>query len=119
MIDVKGKRVFLSGPMSDDPDTYHLHDFADAHMALKKAGVREVYDPAIEWLGEEGPVRTHEEYMRECINALTSEDWDTGKGYYDMLVSIPGWHLSEGAKHERLVAAWSGIPCYELHEVVE
>lgn len=117
MIDVRGKRVFLSGPMSDDPETYHLHDFADAHLALKRAGVAEVYDPAIEWLMEYGPTRSHEDYMCDCLHALTGDCWK--RPYYDMLVSIPGWHVSEGAKHERLVAAWCGIPCYELKDVVE
>lgn len=117
MIDVRGKRVFLSGPMSDDPETYHLHDFADAHLALKRAGVREVYNPAIEWLRECGPTRSHEDYMRICLHELTAKYWDWPR--YDALVSIPGWHMSEGAKHERLVAAWCGIPCYELRDVVE
>lgn len=121
MIDVKGKRVYISGPMSDDLDTYHAHDFVDAHIALKKAGAVDIYDPAVEWLRDYDPIRMHEEYMRESFSELTSENiWgQNDKAFYDMVVMLPGWQLSEGAKHERLVAGWCGIPCYELKDVVE
>ena len=120
MIDVKGKRVYISGPMSDDLDTYHAHDFVDAHIALKKAGAVDIYDPAVAWLQDYDPVRPHEEYMRERFFELTSSNWDAAnKAIYDMVVMLPGWQLSEGAKHERLVAGWCGIPCYELKDVVE
>lgn len=121
MIDVKGKRVYISGPMSDDLDTYHAHDFVDAHITLKKAGAVDIYDPAIEWLRDYDPIRPHEEYMRESFSELTSENifGQDDKAFYDMVVMLPGWQLSEGAKHERLVAGWCGIPCYELKDVVE
>lgn len=121
MIDVKGKRVYISGPMSDDLDTYHAHDFVDAHITLKKAGAVDIYDPAIEWLRDYDHIRPHEEYMRESFSELTSENifGQDDKAFYDMVVMLPGWQLSEGAKHERLVAGWCGIPCYELKDVVE
>jgi len=123
MIDVKGKRVYISGPMSDDLDTYHAHDFVDAHIALKNAGAVDIYDPAVEWLCDYYPIRPHEDYMRESFHELTKYTIDTKTmaetTYYDMVVMLPGWQLSEGAKHECLVAGWCGIPCYELKDVVE
>lgn len=112
MESVDGKRVFLSGPMSDDPVTFHVHDFVDAHMRMKRAGAHEVYNPAIQWLYEKGPERSHEEYMRVCVNELTSE-----YPGYDLLVSLPGWQHSNGAIAERAIARWCGIECVDLKDV--
>lgn len=117
MIDVKGKRIFLSGPMSDDPKTYHAHEFIDAHIALMRAGAECVYNPAIEWLqtcGEKG----HAYYMRVCINELTGVMWDGGGACYDMLLSMPGWAKSTGALLERIVADECGIEVHDLTEVI-
>lgn len=116
---VSGKVVYLSGPMSDDPDTYHAHDFVDAHMALLRAGAKDVYDPALEWLyfGEQHP---HDWWMRESVNELTKRGSypNDGNPKYDMLVSMPGWQGSPGASLERHVAECCGIECHDLSEVL-
>lgn len=120
MNSVNGKRCFLSGPMSDDPITYHIHVFVDAHMILNAIGAKNVYNPAVEWVRYHGPDRTHEEWMRECINTLTSSlPDDPDKRLWDCMVSLPGWEDSEGARTERMVASACGIECYDYSEVID
>ena len=119
-VSVNGKRVYISGPMSDDPATYHAHQFIDAHMLVKASGAREVYDPAVCWLYYDGGERTHEDWMRECLSELTKRriyDAMVDGTYYDVLVSLPGWEKSEGASTERTVAEACGIECVNLEDV--
>lgn len=114
MVDVSGRAVFLSGPMSDDPVTYHSHDFVDAHIALKAKGARRVFDPAVAWLADDSAEEhTHDWWVRRCVNILT-----TNFGGFDLLVSLPGWRESPGATLERTVAEGCGIECVELSEVL-
>lgn len=121
MIDIKGKRVFLSGPMTG---RYCLNvaAFATAHARLKEAGAHWVFDPAVAYLREtddESGRRGHAEYMRRCLNELTRPTYGQKEGTeYDMLVSLPGWEGSDGARTERAVAEACGIECHELSEVV-
>ena len=117
MVEVKNKRVFLSGPMSDDPETYHAFDFIEAHVKLKKLGARVVYDPLVEWLREEGETRSHEHYMKVCITELMRND-GYGDLFYDLLVQLPDWDLSKGANTEYEVAKACGIPICGIDEVV-
>ncbi len=127
MISVQGKRIFLSGPMSDDPTTYHAHDFIDAHVKLKNLGAEDVYDPAIKWLEYKGPELSHWQWMKRCICELCRDHpiglimngVDVGGSYYDMLVSLPGWRDSYGARVEMTVATALDIECRELSEVCE
>lgn len=121
MVNVKNKRVFLSGPMSDDPETYHACDFIEAHVKLKKLGARVVYDPLFEWLREEGKTGSHEHYMLICIRELVSERFcfepDSSEPAYDLLVQLPGWDASEGARTEYEVAKACGIPVCGIDDV--
>ena len=118
MNSVNGKRCFLSGPMSDDPLTHHVHAFVDAHMLLNAMGAKDVYDPAVEWLRWHGPNRTHSEWMRDCVNELTAPSFDNpDERYWDVLVSLPGWQGSAGATTERNVAMACGIECIDLDEL--
>ena len=115
-VSVRDKMVFLSGPMSDDWETRHAHEFVDANIALKRAGAAYVYNPAVEWLREMGPERSHENYMRLCLRKLSAEGIDGP--YFDMLVSLPMWTVSEGAKLEREVAEACGIPTYDITDLI-
>ena len=117
MIDVKNKRVFLSGPMSDDPETYHACDFVEAHVKLKNLGARVVYDPLVESLRESGEIRSHEHYMHVCISELVRKD-GCGDLYYDLMVQLPYWDLSNGASTEYEVANACGIQVCGIDEVV-
>lgn len=125
MVDLKGKAVFLSGPMSGR-SFYNVAEFAEAHAKLKERGVHDIYDPAIEYLksGADVADRPHDFWMGCCIRELVKAASMTifnsrcGECYYGALVSLPGWEDSEGAKLERAVAEACGIECYDLDEVV-
>lgn len=114
MIDVKGKNVFLSGPMEGVRNN-NAAAFADAHAALKLAGAARVYDPALMWLDCEGE-HDHAHWMRRCLRELAIGG---GKPYYDLLVSLPGWETSDGAQVERIAARACGVTVCEWAEVVE
>ena len=125
MVNLKGKAVFLSGPMSGR-SFYNVSEFAEAHAKLKAAGVHDIYDPAIEYLksGAFEAVKPHAFWMGCCIRELVtpasvnvlSERY--GECHYKVLVSLPGWQDSDGARLEREVAEACGIECYDLDEVV-
>lgn len=127
MTKVKYKRVFLSGPMTGQ-SCYNVAAFAEAHHRLIELGAADVYDPAVEYLTDPDPThKTHEMYMQRCINELTrlsdvmtfEEDgrlnrWSRS---WDVLVSLPGWKDSEGARVEAEVAKAIGIEVCELGDV--
>lgn len=125
MIDVRGKRIFLSGPMTGH-EHYNVTAFAEAHARLKEAGAAYVYNPTIGYLCQKQEVaalKTHADYMTDCLHELTDRKKRT-QGWeeviprrYDLLVSLPGWDDSEGAVTERTVAEACGIECCDLEEV--
>ena len=126
MIDVSGKRIFLSGPM-EGIEHNNVAAFAEAHDYLKGAGADYVFNPAIGYLCQSqrhARLRTHEDYMTDCIHELTdrrkrTQGWeDLIPCKYDMLVSLPGWEESRGASTERAVAVACGIECRDLAEVL-
>jgi hypothetical protein len=98
---VKGKRIFLSGPMSFK-ENYNVEAFVSAHATLKLMGAKSVYDPALVWLNEECETRTHEEYVRDSIVTLVMCP-------FDMFVTLDGWETSDGAYAEHVVAVELGI----------
>lgn len=117
---VKGKRVFLSGPMSG-LEHFNVDEFAKAHDVLRKAGAYKVYDPAIEYLRSEvNSTTSHAVWMRRCISELTSTTKSligVNVRRYDVLVSLPGWKRSRGARLERKVAKACGIEVCDLRDV--
>ena len=125
-VGVRGKRVFLSGPMTGI-EHYNAEAFMSANVVLKEAGAAYVYNPAIRYVQQRNEVaeaKTHADYMCDCIHELTdrrkrSQGWEEVVPMaYDMLVSLPGWQDSEGAVTERTVAEACGIPVYDLAEVL-
>lgn len=117
-MDLRGKRVFLSGPMTG-LEHNNIAAFAVAHALAHESHAARVYNPAQMWANEpEGTYedKTHEDYMLDCVNELTRRDY-RGKPTYDLLVSLPGWRESDGASHERDVAEHCGIPCVELDDL--
>lgn len=116
-----GKAVFISGPMTGIVH-YNAPAFAEAHALCREAGAEQVFDPAYRWLmerpyGEGAPEKTHEDYMRECINELTRERFGRGPAY-DVLLQLGGWRDSDGACCEYMVATRIGVTPLELSELV-
>ena len=116
---IRGKRVFLSGPMTGF-ENHNVAAFAEAHALLKIAGAKYVYNPAIAYLNCESMYmkRSHGFFMRRCLHELTSVGLGDERPIYDFLVSLPGWQDSLGARTERTVAESCEIPCFELGEVL-
>lgn len=120
---IKGKSVFLSGPMSDDERTYHVADFILAHNRVKRLGASFVYDPAIKYLNQAPEVdaaQTYEDCILRSVNELTRYTMDGRDGAvsrrYDLVVQLPGWEDSNGAWIECKVAGECDIPCVPLEE---
>lgn len=107
------KRVYLSGPMTGLPD-YNRAAFARARVALKRAGASYVFDPSTRWV--DGKDRAW--YMRHDIAELARTD-TSGRPWYQILVSLPGWQMSDGAWCEALMAEEFGIEVAELAEVTQ
>lgn len=115
MVSVRGKRIFISGPMSSLPHN-NSAEFLGAHVVLKERGAKHVYDPALRWLDEdasESEAKSHEDYMRQCLHELTDDTMP-----YDLMVQLPGWEDSEGAIWESWVADWCGIPKASMEDVL-
>lgn len=109
MVSVNGRRCFISGPMSGI-ELNNAPAFVEAHAMLKEIGAAEVFDPVVQWLSETGETRSHAYYMRVCLNSLLNGRWD-------ILVSLPGWEESRGARLEREVAEACGIKVCDISEV--
>ena len=120
MIHVKGRRVYLSGPMTGLPD-WNRAAFDDAEKRLRELGAQEPYNPAN--FIDRFESLSHAVCMYRSLVELVDEEWSTEPGYptpwYDVLVSLPGWEKSAGARLEREVAVACGIEVCELAEVVE
>ena len=115
-MEVKGKTVYLSGPMSGI-ELYNAPAFVEAHATLNRMGAAYVYDPVMQWL--ETRVEDHEDCMVLCLEKLT-DCWATDDGVVrnvDLLVQLPGWDKSEGARLEAAVADACGIRRVELREL--
>ena len=122
MADVKGKWVFLSGPMTGYPD-WNREAFARAEEALYAAGAEWVFNPAQDAPRSGFDPYGHEYWMACALHELTTLPQHRGdSGFspvYDMLVQLPGWEGSGGAMDEFSVALAIGIECADLSEVVD
>lgn len=121
---VKGKGVFLSGPMTGR-QYFNIVAFAEAHAKLAEMGARNVYNPALAWLNDDKSAeRTHEDWMRACVTEMLrrrrkyADDLvlDSCEDLYDVVVQLPDWETSDGAVLEATVARACGIPCVRIED---
>lgn len=97
-------KVFISGPMTGLPE-YNLPAFREAARQLTAAGY-EALNP-----GARGviPGYTWTDYMRDSIALLMRAD---------MVVVLPGWASSEGARTEVAIAKKLGMIVTPFEEFV-
>lgn len=100
---MKGTIVYIAGPISNCLDTYFVQ-FAAAEAQLKHKGAI-VINPAMLPIG----LRSHRSYMNICLPMVAE---------CDMVVMLPGWQESKGAKEEREYAEMLNLNVVELEEVV-
>ena len=117
-MDLTGKNVFLSGPMTNQPHC-GVEAFARAHAIVKEHGARYVYNPANEYLTSsyQADAKPHEWWMRQCLMSLLRPTRCDEHPYFDYLISLHDWQKSDGARLERDVAMACGIKCIHISEV--
>ena len=105
---VRGKNVFLSGPMSGMPDL-NRDAFARAEARVRELGARVVFNPCEWWRqGGEQPDWTSEQFMRADLHLLTASV-DGVTPTFDVLVALPGHRQRAGSRAEVMAAEMSGI----------
>ena len=110
--DIRGKRVYLSGPMSGLPNL-NAAAFDKAQEELIALGAEFVFNPARAWGHND---REASWYMRHDLHRLTESDG--GSPLFDVVVMLPFWNTSAGASLELRVARACGIHIINLQEVV-
>lgn len=105
---VYGKSVYLSGPMTGMPD-HNRVALNRVESACVDAGAAEVYNPAYlipnidkGWERADFMLFDLEQLLEMC------------KGNHMIVLQLPGWRSSAGARCEFMVAQQLGIECREV-----
>lgn len=98
---IKGKRVYLSGPITNTKNYKGLFIFAEKLVKFGEA--KQIYNPAVQIPSS----FSWEQAMHRCLSEITN---------YDTVVLLPGWNASRGARLESDVALACGIHVVNLSE---
>lgn len=96
---VKGKKVYLSGPITGKKNYKGLFLFAEE--LAKMCDVSRIFNPASDIPNS----FSYEEAMKRCVAALAE---------YDTIMLLPGWRSSKGAKIEYDIACACGMNIVDL-----
>lgn len=96
--DIKFKRVYLSGPITNVKNYKGLFMFAEELVGWE---AEQIYNPASQIPSSS----SWEQAMHRCLSEITN---------YDTVVMLPGWNISRGARLERDVALACGMRVLEL-----
>lgn len=99
--DIKGKRVYLSGPITNMKNYKGLFMFAEELADFGEA--EQIYNPATQIPSSS----RWEQAMYRCLSEITN---------YDTVVMLPGWNVSRGARLERDVALACGMHIVDFSE---
>ena len=91
---VKGKKVYLSGPITGIKNYKGLFLFAEEIVRMCDAA--RIFNPASQIPDSLG----YEQAMKRCVRALTD---------HDTIVMLPDWNVSQGSKIEHEVARACGM----------
>lgn len=98
--DIKFKRVYLSGPITNVKNYKGLFMFAEELVGWE---AEQVYNPASQIPSSS----SWKQAMHRCLSEITN---------YDTVVMLPGWNVSRGARLERDVALACGIRVVDFGE---
>lgn len=96
---IKGKKVYLSGPITGKKDYKGLFLFVEELVKLCNAF--RIFNPA----SQIPDSLDHEQAMKRCVAALAE---------YEAIVMLPGWHASKGARLEHDIALSCGMDVIDL-----
>lgn len=96
---VKGKKVYLSGPITGIKNYKGLFLFAEEIVRMCDAA--RIFNPASQIPDSLG----YEQAMKRCVAALAE---------YDTIMLLPGWSVSKGAKIEHDIALACGMSIIDL-----
>lgn len=99
--DIKGKRVYLSGPITNVKNYKGLFMLAEKLADFGEA--KQIYNPAAQIPSSSSWVQA----MHRCLSEITN---------YDTVVMLPGWNTSRGARLERDVALACGMHIVDFGE---
>lgn len=92
--------VYLSGPVSNNPD--YQNCFAEAEQLVREAGHKVVSPLSVPVLSEE--IYSWDDCMKVCIALMRK---------CDCVLMVGDWRASVGARIEKLWAQGLGIPVYD------
>ena len=98
---VKGKKVYLSGPITGIKNYKGLFLFTEE--LVKMCDAARIFNPALQIPDS----LDYEQAMKRCVTALAQ---------YEVIMMLPGWRTSKGARLEHDVALACGIHVVNLSE---